>query len=98
MTMTGKRVLITGADGFIGRHLAERCVRDGAEVRAMCIYNSNSSYGWLSDSPLRDNMQFVLGDVRDAGSVDVAVRGCDTVLHLAALISIPYSYEAPRSF
>lgn len=98
MTMTGKRVLITGADGFIGSHLAERCVRDGAEVRAMCIYNSNSSYGWLSDSPLRDNMQFVLGDVRDAGSVDVAVRGCDTVLHLAALISIPYSYEAPRSY
>jgi UDP-glucose 4-epimerase len=100
VTIAGKRVLVTGADGFIGSHVVEACVAAGADVRAFCIYNSNGSHGWLDGvaRDVRDAVEFRLGDIRDAEFVSDTVVGCDIVLHLAALISIPYSYTAPRSF
>ncbi|TVT07646.1 SDR family NAD(P)-dependent oxidoreductase [Amycolatopsis bartoniae] len=92
--------MVTGADGFIGSHLVERLARTGADVRAFCVYNSNGSYGWLDelDEALTESVEFRLGDVRDYRSVRDAVEGVDVVFHLAALIAIPYSYQAPRSF
>jgi dTDP-glucose 4,6-dehydratase len=94
------RILVTGADGFIGSHLAETLVQGGYAVKALCQYNSFGSYGHLDRSPaiLRDQMDLVLGDIRDPGFVREAMRGCDRVLHLAALIAIPYSYVAPQSY
>lgn len=98
--LKGKRVLVTGADGFIGSHLVERLVQLGANVRAFCLYNSSGSWGWLDSSPkeLRDAIDVRLGDIRDARFVNAACEGVDTVFHLAALIAIPYSYLAPESF
>jgi NAD dependent epimerase/dehydratase len=98
--MAGRRVLVTGADGFIGSHLVERLVTEGAEVRALCLYTSNGTHGWLDESApeVRDAVDLRLGDVRDAGLVRELVNGCDLVLHLASLIAIPYSYLAPASF
>jgi NAD dependent epimerase/dehydratase len=97
--LAGRRVLVTGADGFIGSHVVERLVAEDAQVRALCAYNSNGSFGWLDDLPdVLGAVDARLGDVRDAGSVERAVDGCEIVLHLAALIAIPYSYEAPRSY
>ncbi len=94
------RVLVTGADGFIGSHLSERLVSLGAEVRAFCFYNSNGSLGWLDtiDPAVRASLETRLGDIRDARFVEQACVGVDTVFHLAALIAIPYSYIAPESF
>ncbi len=98
--MTIQKVLVTGADGFIGSHLVETLVRRGANVRAMVLYNSFDSWGWLDDSPreIRDAIEVVAGDVRDSGFVREAVKGQDAVMHLAALIAIPYSYVAPQSY
>ncbi len=98
--VSGKRVLVTGSDGFIGSHLVERLVRDGADVTAMCVYNSNGTLGWLDPehSDVSGEFRPSLGDIRDAEFVRDAVEGHDIVLHLAALIAIPYSYLAPRSF
>ena len=95
-----KNVLVTGADGFIGSHLAETLVRRGYHVRAMVLYNSFDSWGWLDDSPreIRDAIDVVAGDVRDNGFVRSAMKGQDAVMHLAALIAIPYSYVAPHSY
>lgn len=95
-----KNVLVTGADGFIGSHLAESLVRRGYRVRAMVLYNSFDSWGWLDDSPreIRDAIEVMAGDVRDAGFVRTAMKDQDAVLHLAALIAIPYSYIAPQSY
>lgn len=100
MRIAGARILVTGADGFIGSHLVERLLADGAQVRAFCLYNSNGSYGWLDDvaPEARSELDLRLGDIRDAGAVDAAVAGIDLVLHLAALVAIPYSYVAPASF
>jgi len=95
-----KRVLVTGADGFIGSHLTEALVRAGYDVRAFVMYNSFNSWGWLDDTPLELQGQFEVfaGDVRDPNGVRVAMRDCDAVLHLAALIAIPYSYHSPDSY
>jgi NAD dependent epimerase/dehydratase len=100
MSLQGRTVLVTGADGFIGSHLVERLVAEGANVRAFCFYNSQSSWGWLDRSPanIRDALDVRLGDIRDPRLVNDAVRGADVVFHLAALIAIPYSYAAPDSF
>ena len=96
----GMKVLVTGADGFIGSHLAEQLVRVGASVRAFCLYNSQGSLGWLdhSEPEIRDAMEIRLGDIRDSRLVQTASEGVEVVFHLAALIAIPYSYEGPESF
>ncbi len=98
--IAGKKVLVTGADGFIGSHLVERLVADGANVRAFCLYNSQGSWGWLDTAPpeVKAAIDVRLGDIRDANFVAEATAGVDIVLHLAALIAIPYSYRAPESF
>jgi UDP-glucose 4-epimerase len=100
VSWAGRKVLVTGADGFIGSHLTERLVALGANVRAFCFYNSNSSLGWLDDAEpaVKKSLDVRLGDIRDARFVEEACRGVDTVFHLAALIAIPYSYTAPESF
>jgi UDP-glucose 4-epimerase len=97
---TGRTVLVTGADGFMGSHLVERLAAAGARVRAFCFYNSNGSLGWLdgAEAELRRSLDVRLGDIRDARFVEEACRGVDTVFHLAALIAIPYSYQAVESF
>ena len=94
------RVLVTGADGFIGSHLVEHLVKEGYSVKAFCIYNSLGSWGWLDSLPpaLKAELEVVLGDIRDPLCVREAMRGCDQVFHLAALIAIPYSYVAPASY
>ncbi|WP_434712111.1 NAD-dependent 4,6-dehydratase LegB [Rhizobium sp. YTUHZ045] len=93
-----KKVLVTGADGFIGSHLVETLVRSGVEVRALCQYNSFSSWGWLDQSEHRGQFEVILGDVRDPSQMRTVAKGVDTVFHLAALIAIPYSYQAPSSY
>ena len=93
-----RNVLVTGAGGFIGSHLAERLVREGARVRAMVHYNALGREGWLDASPHRKDMEVRAGDLCDRDSVRGAVKGVDTVFHLAALIGIPYSYQAPVSY
>ncbi len=100
MNLKGKRVLVTGADGFIGSHLTEALVRRGCNVRAFVFYNSFNSWGWLDESPkdIRKSLDVVAGDVRDPHGVREAVKGCDVVMHLAALISIPFSYHSPDAF
>ena len=100
MTLRGTKVLVTGADGFIGSHLTERLVAEGADVRAFCIYNARGSAGWLDDADpaTRAALDIRLGDIRDARFVAAATEGVEIVFHLAALIAIPYSYAAPQSF
>lgn len=98
MSWQGKKVLVTGAGGFIASHLAERLVELGADVRAMVHYNALGAWGWLDDSPLAHQMQVFAGDIRDRDSVRAAVEGREVVFHLAALIAIPYSYSAPSSY
>ncbi len=94
------KVLVTGADGFIGSHLTEMLVKRGYEVRAFVYYNSFNSWGWLDtcDKTTREKMDVFSGDIRDPNGVRVAMQGCDAVLHLAALIAIPYSYHSPDSY
>jgi NAD dependent epimerase/dehydratase len=94
------KVLVTGADGFIGSHLVEALLATGHDVRAFCLYNSNGSWGWLDGLPDLSiaELEVVLGDIRDPLCVREAMRGCDQVFHLAALIAIPYSYVAPASY
>ncbi len=93
-------ILVTGADGFIGSHVVEELVARGAAVRAFVIYNSFNAWGWLDHVPLstRQAIEVVAGDVRDAECVRQAMRGCRSVLHLAALIAIPFSYVAPEAY
>lgn len=94
------RILVTGADGFIGSHLTEALVRAGHEVRAFALYNSFGSWGWLDHcaSDVSGQFEVVSGDVRDYNCVRNAVKGCDSILHLASLIAIPYSYQSPESY
>lgn len=98
--LSGRRVLVTGGEGFIGSHLVERLVHDGAEVRTLVYYNSFGRWGWLDSLPqdVQDAVEVLPGDVRDSRRVDEAVAGRDTVFHLAALIGIPYSYHAAESY
>lgn len=94
------KILVTGADGFIGSHLVEALVRQGYQVKAFCLYNSFNTLGWLEDvaNDVKGNFEIFSGDVRDPNGVRTAVKGCDTILHLAALIAIPYSYHSPDSY
>ena len=94
----GTRVLITGAGGFIGSHLAERLVREGADVRAFIHYNASGHRGWLENSPTNADMRFFYGDICDRDTLPRAMEAVDVVFHLAALISIPYSSNAPFSY
>lgn len=98
MQLSGKNVLVTGADGFIGSHLAEDLVRAGANVKALAVYNSMGSWGWLDNSVVQGDMEIVLGDVRDSHYCDQIMKDIDVVFNLAALIAIPYSYVAPDSY
>ena len=100
MKLDGKRILITGADGFIGSHLTERLVRRGCDVRAFVQYNSLGSWGWLdgSEADIQRHLDVFAGDIRDPHGVRTAMTGCDVVLHLAALIAIPYSYHSPQTY
>jgi NAD dependent epimerase/dehydratase len=98
MSFTGKKVLVTGAGGFIGSHLAESLVAEGAQTRAFVHYNSAGSRGWLDDSAVVGEMEVIAGDICDRESIAKAMSGVDIVFHLAALIAIPYSYQAPFSY
>ena len=95
-----KKVLVTGADGFIGSHLVELLLKKGYGVKAFCIYNSSGSWGWLDKANKNtiDNIEVVLGDIRDEKCLKEAMKDCHMVFHLAALISIPYSYTSPLSY
>jgi dTDP-glucose 4,6-dehydratase len=94
------RILVTGADGFIGSHVVERLVAEGRDVRAFVYYNSFNSWGWLDggSKEVKQAIDVFAGDIRDPHGVRTAMRGCDVVLHLAALIAIPYSYHSPATY
>lgn len=100
MALKQKKVLITGADGFIGSHLTEALVNQGYDVRAFVYYNSFNSYGWLDSISLKtkNQIEFFTGDIRDPNGVREAMKGVDVVFHLAALIAIPFSYHSPDSY
>jgi NAD dependent epimerase/dehydratase len=98
MNWSDKKVLVTGAGGFIGSHLTERLVELGAKTRAFVRYSSTGSWGWLDQSARKTDVEVVLGDIRDQDTVIHAVAGVDVIFHLAALIAIPYSYQAPLSY
>lgn len=100
MSISGMRTLVTGADGFIGSHLAERLVLEGADVHCLANYNSFGSAGWLDSlsEDVKEKLTIHFGDIRDTGRIGDLVAGTDSVFHLAALIAIPYSFQAPESF
>ena len=94
------KILVTGADGFIGSHLTERLIKEGFDVRAFVFYNSFSSWGWLDtvSDTIKSKLDVFSGDIRDPYGVKEAMKGCDAVIHLAALIAIPFSYYSPDSY
>ncbi|MFT8872864.1 MAG: NAD-dependent 4,6-dehydratase LegB [Sporolactobacillus sp.] len=100
MDLKGKKVLVTGAEGFIGSHLTERLVERGADVTALVQYNSFNNWGWIDtfDSALKDSIHVVTGDVREYDGISRLIRGQQIVFHLAALIAIPYSYLSPMAY
>jgi len=95
-----KKVVVTGSEGFIGSHLTEKLVELGAKVTAFVLYNSFNTYGWVDTfkKEIKDNIKIFIGDIRDETSVRKALKDKDIIFHLAALIAIPYSYYAPRSY
>ncbi|MBI3321648.1 MAG: GDP-mannose 4,6-dehydratase [Candidatus Omnitrophica bacterium] len=98
MEWSHQTVLVTGAGGFIGSHLTERLVALGARARALVRYTSSGTWGWLDRSPVKEDIQVLVGDVRDADGLRDAMRGVEVVFHLAALIGIPYSYHTPLAY
>lgn len=100
MFLKDKKVLVTGGGGFIGSHLVEELVKRGAKVKALCLYNSRGSWGWLdySDEKTKRAIEVYLGDIRDKAFMEKITKDIDIIFHLAALIAIPYSYQAPESF
>ena len=100
MSVDYKRILVTGADGFIGSHLVEYLLAKGYDVRAFVLYNSFNSWGWLDSLPgkVKKTLDVFAGDIRDPHGVKKAMQGCDAVMHLAALIGIPYSYHSPDTY
>lgn len=98
MQLRGSRVLVTGADGFIGSHLAEMLQKEGAQVRALALYNSLNSWGWLEELPQIKDLDVITGDIRDPHFCYELTRDIDVIFHLAALIPIPYSYRSPSSY
>ena len=98
MNWQGKRVLVTGAGGFIGSHLTEKLVTMGANTRALVHYRASGSWGWLDDSQYKDGVEVLAGDTRDRDSLAQAMHEREVVFHLAALVGIPYSYHAPLSY
>lgn len=95
-----KKILVTGAEGFIGSHLTEELVKRGYDVRAFILYNSFNNWGWLEDLPeeIMEHVEVFAGDIRDPNGVLEAMKGCDAVFHLAALIAIPFSYHSPDTY
>lgn len=100
MVLKNKKVLLTGADGFIGSHLAERLLEEGCQVRAFVYYNSFNSWGWLDSLPkeIKNRLEIFSGDIRDPNGVRTAMKDIEVVFHLAALIAIPFSYHSPDSY
>ena len=96
--MRNNNILITGASGFIGSHLAEFMIEKGYNVKAFDRYNINNSWGWLEHSKYRNDIEIILGDIRDYDSISKATKDCSAVFHLAALIGIPYSYISPIAY
>ena len=94
------KILVTGSDGFIGSHLVEELVKKGYQVKAFVFYNSFNSWGWLDTLPkeIMDNVEVFAGDVRDPHGVKEAMKDCNAVFHLAALIAIPFSYHSPDTY
>ena len=100
MQLNNKKVLVTGSDGFIGSHLVERLIEEHCQVRAFVYYNSFNSWGWLDSLSRKtlDRIEIFAGDIRDPNGVETAMKGCEVVFHLAALIGIPFSYHSPDSY
>ena len=100
MEINNKKILVTGSEGFIGSHLVEGLVEQGCRVKAFVLYNSFNSRGWLETIPAKvaEQVELFMGDIRDPRGVREAVKGCDAVMHLAALIGIPFSYHSPDSY
>lgn len=100
MNLKNKKILVTGADGFIGSHLTEELVRSGHNVRALVLYNSFNSWGWLDYAPknIKDSLEVFPGDIRDPHRVNQAVKSCEVIIHLAALVAVPYSYHSPDTY
>lgn len=100
MNLKDRKILVTGADGFIGSHLTEELVRRGCNVKAFVLYNSFNSWGWLDSSPkeIKESLEVFPGDIRDPHGIKTAMKGCDVVMHLAALIAIPFSYHSPDTY
>jgi len=98
MNLNKKKVLITGADGFIGSHLTEMLVKEGCDVKALSQYNSFNNWGWLEDIDCKKDIEVFCGDIRDPHYIKKITKGIDVIFHLASLIAIPYSYNAPDSY
>src|SRR5688572_23386250 len=100
MKLAGKKVFVTGADGFIGSHLVEELISKGCKVKALAVYNSFNTWGWLDtlDASIKSQIEVVTGDVRDPNGMRHLIKGQEVVFHLAALIAIPFSYQAPDAY